>query len=222
MWCNEQTFDQLRDRTGALHAWRIEMTPTRAARSLRTSRLAYQNRIENHYRILLEATPDALTVVDEDKRAEANLLQMDELNRAQATLNGIGDAVVCTDLMTNITFLNLAAATMTGWSMDEAWGHPLADILNTGASTGNDSSTNTAELAILENCAELVPTRCVLVRRDGMKIPIENSVAPLHDQNGHASGAVVVFRDTSAAHAVAQQITHAADRPSGQSQSQNR
>ena len=131
-------------------------------------------------------------------------------------------AVVCTDLMTNITFLNLAAATMTGWSLKEAWGHPLADILNTRASTGNDSSTNTAELAILENCAELVPTRCVLVRRDGMKIQIENSVAPLHDQNGHASGAVVVFRDPTAAQAVARQITHAADRPSGQSQSQNR
>jgi PAS domain S-box-containing protein len=197
------------------------MTPTPAAQSFRTSRLAHQGRIESH-RKLLEAAPGALNEVDEGERAAANLLHMNELNRAQATLNRIGDAVVCTDLMTNITFLNLAAATMTGWSLKEAWGHPLADILNTRASTGNDSSTNSAELAILENCAELVPTRCVLVRRDGMKIQIENSVAPLHDQNGHASGAVVVFRDPTAAQAVAQQITHAADRPSGQSQSQNR
>jgi PAS domain S-box-containing protein len=198
------------------------MTPTPAAQSLRTSRLDHQSRIENHYRILLEAAPDASIVVTEDQRVEANQVQLNELNRAQATLNRIGDAVVCTDLMTNITFLNLAAATMTGWSLKEAWGHPLADILNTRASTGNDSSTNSAELAILENCAELVPTRCVLVRRDGMKIQIENSVAPLHDQNGHASGAVVVFRDPTAAQAVAQQFTHAADRSSGQSQSQNR
>jgi diguanylate cyclase (GGDEF)-like protein/PAS domain S-box-containing protein len=146
------------------------------------------------------------------KREEADLLQkMNELNRAQVTLNCIGDAVICTDLMTNITFLNLAAETMTGWSMKEACGRPLAGILNTGASAGNDSCSNTAELAILENCAELVPTRCVLVRRDGMKIQIENSVAPIHDRNGNASGAVVVFRDTTAAQAMALQITHAAD-----------
>jgi diguanylate cyclase (GGDEF)-like protein/PAS domain S-box-containing protein len=146
------------------------------------------------------------------KQAEANLLQkVNELNQAQVTLNCIGDAVVCTDLMTNITFLNLAAETMTGWPLKEAWGRPLAEILNTGVSAGSDSSPNTAELAILENCAELVPTRCVLVRRDGIKIQIENSVAPIYDQNGHASGAVVVFRDTTAAQAMAQQITHAAD-----------
>ncbi len=154
----------------------------------------------------------AIRDITSRKRAEANVLQkMDELNRAQVTLNCIGDAVVCTDLTTNITFLNLAAETMTGWPMKEAWGRPLADILNTGASAGNGSSANTAELAILEKCAELVPTRCVLVRRDGTKLQIENSVAPLHDQYGNASGAVVVFRDTTAAQEMAQQIIHAAD-----------
>ncbi|MDZ7768552.1 MAG: EAL domain-containing protein [Woeseiaceae bacterium] len=146
------------------------------------------------------------------KQTEAKLLQkMDELSRAQVTLNCIGDAVVCTDLMTNITFLNRAAETMTGWSVKEACGRPLADILNTGAATGGDSSATTAELAILEHAAELVPTRCVLVRRNGRKIQIENSVAPLHDQKGNASGAVVVFRDTTTAQAMAQQIAHAAD-----------
>ncbi|HEX7720166.1 MAG TPA: diguanylate cyclase, partial [Woeseiaceae bacterium] len=146
------------------------------------------------------------------KRTEAKLLQkVDELNRAQVTLNCIGDAVVCTDLTTNITFLNSAAETMTGWTMKEAWGRPLSDILNTGPSAGTDSPAYTAEQAILENCAELVSTPCVLIRRDGKKIQIENSVAPLHDQNGNASGAVVVFRDTTAAQEMAQQITHAAD-----------
>ncbi len=146
------------------------------------------------------------------KRTEANLLQkMDELNRAQVTLNCIGDAVVCTDLTTNITFLNLAAETLTGWSMKEAWGRPLADILSTDFSAENDPAASTAEQAILENCAELLPTPCVLVRRDGKRIQIENSVAPLHDQNGNASGAVVVFRDTTAAQAMAQHIVHAAE-----------
>ena len=40
-----------------------------------------------------------------------------EKERAQVTLNCIGDAVVCTDISGNITFLNLVAEKMTGWSL---------------------------------------------------------------------------------------------------------
>jgi diguanylate cyclase (GGDEF)-like protein/PAS domain S-box-containing protein len=145
------------------------------------------------------------------KRAEALMLgKMQELNRAQVTLNCIGDAVVCTDVDANITFMNAAAESATGWSLKEAVGRPIAEILRTTEPTGNDSTGNTATLAILENCAQLVPTKCKLVHRDGREIRIENSVAPINDANGEVSGAVVVFRDTSAAEAMSRQIAHAA------------
>jgi diguanylate cyclase (GGDEF)-like protein len=55
-----------------------------------------------------------------------------------------------------------------------------------------------------------LPPNCTLVRRDGIEIPIEDSVAPIHDRGGQASGAVIVFRDVSAAHAMAVQMTHSA------------
>src|ERR1700722_443859 len=45
-----------------------------------------------------------------------------EKERAQVTLNSIGDAVVCTDITGNITFLNLVAEKMTGWLREEAAG----------------------------------------------------------------------------------------------------
>ncbi len=51
-----------------------------------------------------------------------------EKERAQVTLNSIGDAVVCTDITGKITFLNLIAEKMTGWSWQEAGGRPLADV----------------------------------------------------------------------------------------------
>src|SRR5688572_7582030 len=50
-----------------------------------------------------------------------------EKERAQVTLNSIGDAVACTDISGNITFLNLVAERMTGWSLQEAVGRPMAD-----------------------------------------------------------------------------------------------
>ena len=51
-----------------------------------------------------------------------------EKERAQVTLNCIGDAVVCTDIAGNITFLNLVAEKMTGWSRQEAAGRPMAEV----------------------------------------------------------------------------------------------
>src|SRR6202035_4034742 len=40
-----------------------------------------------------------------------------EKERAQVTLNSIGDAVACTDRSGNITFLNLVAEKKTGWTL---------------------------------------------------------------------------------------------------------
>ncbi len=62
-----------------------------------------------------------------------------------------------------------------------------------------------------QNCTAHLPSNCVLVRRDGFEIPIEDSVSPIHDREGNATGAVIVFRDVSAARAMADQITHSAE-----------
>jgi CheY-like chemotaxis protein len=51
-----------------------------------------------------------------------------EKERAQVTLDCIGDAVACTDLAGNITFLNLVAEKMMGWRLAEAAGRPMAEV----------------------------------------------------------------------------------------------
>ena len=51
-----------------------------------------------------------------------------EKERAQVTLDSIADAVACSDISGNITFLNLAAEKMTGWSLKEADGMPIAEV----------------------------------------------------------------------------------------------
>src|SRR3984957_11604004 len=48
-----------------------------------------------------------------------------EKDRAQVTLNSIGDAVLSTDILGNVMYLNVVAERMTGWSRKEAVGHPL-------------------------------------------------------------------------------------------------
>ena len=62
-----------------------------------------------------------------------------EKERAQVTLNCIGDAVVCTDISGNITFLNVVAEKMTGWSRQEAAGRPMADVFRILDATSRES-----------------------------------------------------------------------------------
>src|ERR1700719_3391713 len=70
--------------------------------------------------------PRALRNAIERKAVEDALFV--EKERAVVTLNSIGDAVLCTDIFGNITYLNLVAETMTGWCREEAIGKPLAEV----------------------------------------------------------------------------------------------
>jgi DNA-binding response OmpR family regulator len=55
-----------------------------------------------------------------------------EKERAQVTLNSMGDAVICTDTSGNITFLNPVAERMTGWLLDDAVGRAMTETFKIG------------------------------------------------------------------------------------------
>lgn len=133
-----------------------------------------------------------------------------EKERAQVTLNCIGDAVACTDIAGNITYLNLVAENMTGWTLPEAAGRPMAEVLQILDSTTRETTPNPMEMAIGQDRIVHLPSNCVLVRRDEFEIPIEDSVAPIHGREGQASGAVIVFRDVSAARTMALEMAYSA------------
>ncbi len=134
-----------------------------------------------------------------------------EKERAQVSLKSIGDAVVCTDIAGRITFLNLVAEKATGWSFGEAAGRPMAEVLRILDGMSREISRNPMPLAVDLDQTMHLPPSWILIQRDGIEIPIEGSAAPIHDREGKAAGAVVVFRDVSAARAIALQMTHSAE-----------
>ncbi len=133
-----------------------------------------------------------------------------EKERAQVTLNCIGDAVICTEILGRISFLNLVAEKMTGWTWKEANGRPMAEVLRILDAQSRETIPNPMEMIAGRNLSAHLPANCVLIRRDGFEIPIEDSVAPIRDREGRAAGAVIVFRDVSAARIMALQVTHLA------------
>jgi diguanylate cyclase (GGDEF)-like protein/PAS domain S-box-containing protein len=133
-----------------------------------------------------------------------------EKERAQVTLNSIGDAVVCTDISGNISFFNQVAELMTGWSHQEAVGRPMPEVLRILDAASREAIPNPMEMVVAQNQTLHLPPNCILIRRDGLETPIEDSVSPIHDRDGRPSGAVIVFRDVSAAVALSLQMTHSA------------
>ena len=133
-----------------------------------------------------------------------------EKERAQVTLNSIGDAVACTDISGNITFLNKVAQELTGWSHEEAAGRRVADVLEILDGASRKGNVGVMELAVEQNRTGHLPANSILIRLDGFEIPIEDSVAPIHDREGQAIGAVIVFRDVSASRALTLELAHSA------------
>lgn len=139
--------------------------------------------------------PRALRYALERKNLEEALFM--EKERAQVTLRSIGDAVICTDISGNITFINAVAEKMTGWSWQEAVGQPMTDVFRLVDATSRETIPNRMELAVRRNETVLLSPNCLLIRRGGFETPIEDSAAPIHGHEEQAVGAVIVFRDVT-------------------------
>jgi diguanylate cyclase (GGDEF)-like protein/PAS domain S-box-containing protein len=133
-----------------------------------------------------------------------------EKERAQVTLNSIGDAVISTDAAGNVTYLNQVAETMTGWTSAEALGRTFGDVFRIIDSTNPEHATNPMLVAMRKNQTVGLAAGCFLIRRDGLKSAIEDSAAPIHDRGGRVTGAVMVFHDVTKARAMTERMSYLA------------
>jgi diguanylate cyclase (GGDEF)-like protein/PAS domain S-box-containing protein len=156
--------------------------------------------------------PKALhSIIERARNAEA---LFDERERAQVTLNSIGDAVMSTDVWGQVTYLNTVAENLTGWSREEAAGHGLEEVFQIIDATTRKPLQSPMQVAIHENKTACLPPNCVLIRRDGHEAAIEDSTAPIHDRRGQITGAVMVFHDVSTARAQSLKLSYLAQHDS--------
>jgi len=152
--------------------------------------------------------PQSLRNIIQRKAVEQTLSS--EKARAEITLNSISDAVIGTDLLGNIDYLNLAAENMTGWSKEEARGNQIGEVMQIIDSKTLEPMRNPIEIVLRKDAPTSIPPGTILIRRDGSTVAIEDSAAPIHDASGEITGAVVVFHDITGAQATAAKMTHLA------------
>ena len=132
----------------------------------------------------------------------------EEKERAQVTLDCMGDGVICSDDDEKVTFLNAVAEKLTGWSLSAARGHSIAEVFHIVDAFTRQVIANPMNAAIGENQTGHLPPNTILIRRDGQEAFIEDSAAPIHNRAGETIGSVIVFRDVSAAQAMTDQLLH--------------
>ncbi|MFZ0338726.1 MAG: diguanylate cyclase [Terracidiphilus sp.] len=147
-------------------------------------------------------------------RTTNEAILINEKERAESTLESIADAVICTDISGNITFFNPIASRMVGWLLKEAAGRHLTEVFRIVDATTRKAILDPMAKAASENLTGKLPLNCLLIRRDGHEVLIEDSVAPIHDREETVTGAVIVFRDVSAAQARSEQMAHLAEHDS--------
>jgi PAS domain S-box-containing protein len=132
-------------------------------------------------------------------RAQLEQRLTDQRHWFESVLNCIGDAVIATDVNSNVIFMNPVAEFLTGRSRDTAFGRPLTEIFHT---VDEHSRTPVApsETRALQDDTQIAeePEDILLVSADHKERPIISSVAPINDAKGTLLGIVVVFRDVSA------------------------
>jgi len=110
-------------------------------------------------------------------------------------LRGMGDGVIVVNLQLRIKYLNPVAEALTQWQLKEAKDQMLNEVYQLIDEQTQLPVENSIISALQQETIFYQGDRILLVAKDGTKIPVADSAAPLKDINGVLTGAVIVFRD---------------------------
>ncbi len=133
--------------------------------------------------------------ITERKKAETAVFQAKE--RAQVTLQSIGDGVITTDAEGRIDYMNPVAESLTGWESREASSQLISDVVTVIDETTRSPSESPVMRCLREGQILGLAEHTVSVARRGQEITIQDSAAPIRDRAGNLIGAVMVFHDIS-------------------------
>ncbi|HLJ97373.1 MAG TPA: PAS domain-containing protein [Gemmataceae bacterium] len=117
-----------------------------------------------------------------------------ERERLHTTLISIGDAVIVTDRASRVTLMNPVAQDLIGWKGDPI-GQPLDKVFCILNEQSRQPVESPVSRVLREGTVAGLANHTVLIAKDGMEVPIDDSGAPIRDAHGDIIGVVLVFRD---------------------------
>lgn len=143
--------------------------------------------------------------VTDERRLTRELARQHEI--LKVTLQSIGDGVITTDPSSRVIWMNPVAEEMVGWNSREAAGRPLSEVFHIVDEETGDRAPDPVRTCLDEDRITGLASDTVLVARDGGRRWIEDSAAPIRNDEGEVFGAVLVFHDVSEQRSAANEMT---------------
>jgi len=116
----------------------------------------------------------------------------------RTTLYSIGDAVITTDHLGRIKYLNPVAEKLTGWQEKEAEGRDLPEVFNIVNEETRQIVPNPVRRVLDVGLIVGLANHTILISKKNQEIPIADSGAPIKGEDGEIIGVILVFRDQTA------------------------
>lgn len=133
-----------------------------------------------------------------------------EKERAEITLQAIGDGVISTCMDGWVQYLNPVAEKLTGHRLADALGRPIEDIYAIVDEETGRPLPNALRQCLAQKVAVRGRPHTHLVGRSGQVHAIEEMATPIHDHEGQTIGAVLVVRDITAAREASRRLEYQA------------
>ena len=138
-----------------------------------------------------------MLLIKQNERKELEIELSLEKKLLKTTLTSVGDGVISTDYKGNIVFLNKVGEMLTGWTQEDAKGKPIEDVFNIVNEYTREKNENIVKKVLKSRKIEELANHTILIGKNGSESPIEDSAAPIIQENGEIIGVVLVFRDFS-------------------------
>lgn len=117
--------------------------------------------------------------------------------KLRVTLSSIGDAVIATDSEGRVEFMNPTAEKLTGWTESEARGQVLENVFRIVSEGSRRPVDSPVSVVLRERRVVGLANHTLLVTKDGLEHPVDDSAAPIVDTAQNLIGVVLVFRDVT-------------------------
>jgi PAS domain S-box-containing protein len=124
--------------------------------------------------------------------------QLVEQNKLLSTiLHSTADGVVATNETGAITYMNPTAEAMIGWSLMEAKGQNITDVIRFVDKKKGKSAENPAIKVFQEGKIIYLDDYMALVAKDGTKTPVRDKTSPIFKDTDTPTSVILILGDTS-------------------------
>jgi len=151
-------------------------------------------------------------IVSNQEFAQRQEALYQEKERAQITLQSIADGVITANLEGLVEYMNPVAERLSGWSLAEAQGKPVNQILQLFDEDEPSQRLIKNPVSVCLNTDAPIKgdRRATFRNREGRALRLDSMASPIRNRIGQLAGVVMVFRDVTEAYVMEQKLEYQA------------